>query len=146
MLGRVFALIAALALSSPALAQKAEVYADRSGAIRGYDPVAYFTAGHPVKGSTHFSHEWRGATWRFASAENRDVFAASPEKYAPRYGGYCAYGVANGYAVSIDPTAWSIVDGKLYLNYSLGVRADWSKDVPRYIRKADGNWPSVLKR
>ena len=84
MLGRVFALIAALALSSPAVAQKAEVYADRSGAIRGYDPVAYFTAGRSVKGSTQFSHEWRGATWRFASAENRDAFAAAPETYAPR--------------------------------------------------------------
>jgi YHS domain-containing protein len=131
---------------APALAQKADVYADRGGAIRGYDPVGYFTAGRPVKGSSQFSHQWRGATWHFASAENRDRFAAAPEKFAPQYGGYCAYGVAQGYAVSIDPAAWTIVDGKLYLNYSLSVRENWNKDIPGYIRKADANWPGVLKR
>jgi YHS domain-containing protein len=142
-----FALFFAGLLSiTPALAQKADVYADRGGAIRGYDPVGYFTAGRPVKGSPQFSHQWRGATWHFASAENRDRFAAAPEKFAPQYGGYCAYGVAQGYAVSIDPAAWTIVDGKLYLNYSLSVRENWNKDVPGYIRKADANWPGVLKR
>jgi YHS domain-containing protein len=143
---RILVLLAALFFAHPAYAQKAEVYADRSGAIRGYDPVSYFTSGHPVKGSPRYNHRWRGATWHFASPENRDAFAAAPEKYAPQYGGYCAYGVANGYAVSIDPAAWSIVDGKLYLNYSLGVREDWKKDVPGYIRKAEANWPTVLKR
>src|SRR5688572_6266590 len=128
-----FALFFAGLLSiTPALAQKADVYADRGGAIRGYDPVGYFTAGRPVKGSPQFSHQWRGATWHFASAENRDRFAAAPEKFAPQYGGYCAYGVAQGYAVSIDPAAWTIVDGKLYLNYSLSVRENWNKDVPGY--------------
>ena len=71
---------------------------------------------------------------------------AAPEKFAPRYGGYCAYGVANGYAVSVDPAAWSIVDGKLYLNYSLSVRESWNKDIPGFIRKAEGNWPRVLER
>jgi YHS domain-containing protein len=108
--------------------------------------VSYFTAARPAKGSSEFQHKWRGATWYFASAENRAAFAADPEKYAPQYGGYCAYGVANGYAVSIDPAAWSVVDGKLYLNYSLGVRESWNKDIPGYIRRADGNWPEVLKR
>ena len=142
-----FALVlAGLILMAPALAQKADVYADRGGAIRGYDPVAYFTDGRPVKGSPQFTHQWRGATWHFASAENRDRFAAAPEKFAPQYGGYCAYGVAQGYAVSIDPAAWSIVDGKLYLNYSRSVREDWNKDIPGYIRKANANWPGVLKR
>ena len=137
---------AGLLFVAPALAQKPDVYTDRGGAIRGYDPVAYFTDGRPVKGSPQFSHSWRGATWYFSKAENRDRFAAAPEKFAPQYGGYCAYGVAQGYAVSIDPAAWSIVDGKLYLNYSLGVQKDWNKDVPGYIRKADANWPGVLKR
>ena len=137
---------AGLLFLTPALGQKSEVYADRGGAIRGYDPVAYFTDGRPVKGSPQFTHQWRGATWHFASAENRDRFAAAPEKFAPQYGGYCAYGVAQGYAVSIDPAAWSIVDGKLYLNYSRSVREDWNKDIPGYIRKANANWPGVLKR
>lgn len=146
MFSKYVVLFGALLFASGALAQKAEVYSDRGGAIRGYDPVAYFTAGRPLRGSPHFSQQWRGATWYFANAENRDAFAATPEKFAPQYGGYCAYGVANNYAVSIDPAAWSIVEGKLYLNYSLGVRNDWSKDIPGHIRKADANWPQVLKR
>lgn len=146
MSGRILVLVAALLLTPQALAQKAQVYADRSGAIRGHDPVAYFTEGGPVKGSRAFSYRWRDATWYFANAANRDAFAAAPEKFAPRYGGYCAYGVANGYAVSVDPAAWSIVDGKLYLNYSLNVRESWKKDIPGFIRKADGNWPRVLER
>lgn len=143
---RIFILLSGLLLAAPGLAQKADVYADRNGAIRGYDPVGYFTTGRPIKGSSQFTHQWRGSTWHFASAENRDKFAAAPEKFAPQYGGYCAYGVAQGYAVAIDPAAWSIVDGKLYLNYSLSVRDDWKKDIPGYIRKADANWPAVLRR
>ena len=141
------ALIFLLALSGPAAAQQAPVYSSfLGGAIRGYDPVAYFTERRPVEGSRQFTHEWKGATWRFASAANRDRFAQAPEKYAPQYGGYCAYGVANGYAVKIDPQAWSVVDGKLYLNYSPAVQADWKKDVPGYIRRADAQWPKVLER
>ena len=133
-------------LAAPALAQKSEAYTSWGTAIRGYDPVAYFTEGKPVEGSRQFTHKWKGATWRFASAQNRDAFAAAPDKYAPQYGGYCAYGVANGYTVSTVPDAWSVVEGKLYLNYSLGVRADWLKDTPAYIRKADANWPKALER
>jgi YHS domain-containing protein len=147
MTARTLLLAAALAFAAPALAQKAEVYSSWLGAaIRGYDPVAYFTEGKPVEGSREFSHEWKGATWRFATAANRDAFAAAPEKYAPQFGGYCAYGVANGYTVSTVPEAWTIVEGKLYLNYSLGVRADWLKDVPGYIGKANANWPRALER
>jgi len=146
MLMRAVMLIAAVSFSQAALAQKPQVFSDRDGAIRGYDPVAYFDQGGPVKGSKQFSHQWGGATWHFASAENRDRFAAAPEKYAPRYGGYCAFGVAEGYAVSIDPSAWSIVDGTLYLNYSHGVRERWRKDISGHIRKADANWPAVLRR
>ncbi len=140
-----FLLIVAF-FSGAALAQKAPVYSDGAGAIRGYDPVAYFTEGRPVKGSREFSHRWNGAQWRFASAQNRERFAAAPEKYAPQYGGYCAYGVAGGYAVKIEPEAWSVVDGKLYLNYDRSVQASWKKDVPGYIRKADANWPAVLAK
>jgi YHS domain-containing protein len=141
-----FLLCLVLLCALPAAAQKAEIFADGGAAIRGYDPVAYFTEQKPVKGSEKFTHSWKGATWRFSSAANRDRFAAEPEKYAPRYGGYCAYGVAGGYTVSIDPEAWSLVEGKLYLNYSTGVRRDWLKDTTGYIRKAEANWPKALLR
>jgi YHS domain-containing protein len=143
---RAIALITAILLSPVAFAQKPTVFSDRNGAIRGHDPVAYFDQKGPVKGSKQFSHAWRGATWYFASAENRDKFAAEPERYAPRYGGYCAYAVSQGYTADIDPAAWSIVDEKLYLNYSLRIRERWNKDIPGHIRKADTNWPSVLQR
>jgi YHS domain-containing protein len=136
---------ALMSFAAAAAAQKPEIYAERAGAIRGYDPVAYFTENRPAKGSDKFTHQWKGATWRFSSAENRDRFAAAPDKFAPQYGGYCAYGVAQNYAVSIDPHAWSIVEGKLYLNYSKSVRQDWNRDIPGYIRKADANWPGVLR-
>ncbi len=139
-------LIAAILLSPAVMAQKPPVFSDREGAIRSYDPVAYFDRKGPVKGSKQLSHLWRGTTWYFASAENREKFAADPERYAPQYGGYCAYAVAQGYTADIDPAAWSIVDGKLFLNYSLGVRERWNKDIPGHIRKADANWPAVLQR
>ena len=112
-------------------------------AIEGTDPVAYFTDGKPVEGSSEFEHEWMGATWRFASAEHRDRFAAEPEKYAPQYGGYCAWAVAQGYTAKIDPEAWKVVDGKLYLNYSKDVQAQWQSDVPGNIAKGDANWPAI---
>ena len=115
-------------------------------AIRGYDPVAYFTDKKPVKGSGDFELEWKGATWRFASAAHRDAFAKSPDKYAPQYGGYCAYGVSRGYAVGIDPEAWHVVDAKLYLNYNLDVRKEWRKDIAGHITKADRNWPKILAK
>jgi hypothetical protein len=146
MIARIASLVFALLFTGAALAQKPPVYSDSAGAIRGYDPVAYFTEARPVKGSKQFTHRWNGAEWRFASDENRARFAAAPEKYAPQYGGYCAYGVAGGYAVKIEPDAWSVVDGKLYLNYDRGVQASWQKDAPGFIRKANANWPGVLER
>lgn len=115
-------------------------------AIEGVDPVAYFAEGRPVKGDRAFEHVWMGATWRFVSQANRDAFAADPARFAPQYGGYCAWAVANGYTASIDPEAWRIVDGKLYLNYSKGVQAKWVKDIPGNIRKADANWPGILAK
>ncbi len=114
------------------------------GAIAGYDPVAYHTAGKPVKGVSNFTTEWKGAKWYFVSAENRDRFAAEPEKFAPQYGGYCAYGVAKGSAAEIDPEAWHIVRGKLYLNYSKGIQRKWVDNQVKYITAADKNWPNVL--
>ena len=112
-------------------------------AIEGYDPVAYFKEGQPVEGDSAFQHEWMGATWYFANAENRDLFAAEPEKYAPQYGGYCAWAVSQGYTAKIDPQAWTVVDDKLYLNYSKDVQKQWQEDVPGNITKADTNWPKI---
>jgi YHS domain-containing protein len=112
-------------------------------AIEGYDPVAYFEQGQPVEGDSDYAHEWMGATWYFASAENRNLFAADPEKYAPQYGGYCAWAVSQGYTAKIDPQAWAVVDDRLYLNYSLDVQKQWQQDVPGNITKADANWPDI---
>ena len=111
--------------------------------IKGYDSVAYFNQGEPVKGNKKFQVAWEGATWRFANAANLETFTSDPEKYAPRYGGYCAYGVATESLYNIDPNAWSIVDGVLYLNKSLSVRELWRKDIPGYIEKANSNWPGL---
>jgi len=93
-------------------------------AIRGYDTVAYFTVGEPTEGSDAYSSQWQGATWRFASQENLDLFEADPEKYAPQYGGYCAYGVAKDSLVKIEPENWMIVEDKLYLTHSQNHRND----------------------
>lgn len=115
---------------------------DSSGlALQGYDPVAYFTDAKPVRGKAEFAARHDGATYRFASAANRDAFLAAPAKYAPQYGGYCAFGMASGYKATVEPDAWTIVEGKLYLNYNRSVRSRWSSDVPGYVRKADGHWP-----
>jgi YHS domain-containing protein len=123
-----------------------KVYSDWLGrAIKGYDAVAYHTMGKPVEGDSDFEYEWMGGTWRFASAENRELFKANPEKYAPQYGGYCAYGVSQGYLVKIEPDAWSIVDGKLYLNYSQSVQATWNEDRQGFIDTADKRWPQLVK-
>ena len=113
-------------------------------AIDGYDPVAYFTDSKPVEGSKAYSFEWNGATWRFASAAHRDLFAQAPEKYAPQYGGYCAWAVAQGSTADIDPEAWRIESGRLFLNYSLDVQKKWSADIPGNIAKADENWPKLV--
>lgn len=112
-------------------------------AIRGYDPVAYFRDGGPRLGKPEFSVSHSGATWRFASAEHKALFEADPQRYLPAYGGFCAYGTSRGYLVKIEPEAWSIVDGRLYLNYDLGVRKTWLRDTRAYIARADGNWPRL---
>lgn len=127
-----------------AVAPTYAVFSEDGIAIRGADPVAYFTASEYTPGSDEFTHEWEGATWQFASAENRDLFAANPEEYAPEYGGFCAYAVSQGNTAPIEPTAWKIVDGKLYLNYNDKIQTRWSKDIPGHIAKADQNWPGVL--
>ncbi len=125
-------------------AQKSQIFKTEEGAIHGYDPVAYFNTGSPVKGKKEFSYSWKGADWYFVSASNLKAFKASPEKFAPQYGGYCAYGCSEGHKAPTDPTAWTIVDGKLYLNYSPKVKELWTKDRPARIITADKNWPELV--
>ena len=115
-----------------------------SVAISGADPVAYFTEGRHVQGSAEFEAEWNGATWRFSSAAHRDAFVSEPERYAPQYGGYCAFAIAHGRTARIDPEAWSVVDGKLYLNYSPSIRETWQARRAEFISRADESWPGLL--
>lgn len=114
-------------------------------ALEGYDTVAYFTEGKAVQGNEDYSLQWNGFTWYFASEKNRDLFAATPEKYAPQYNGYCSWGMTEGRKVLTDPEIWKIVDGKLYLNCSKEAQEKWSEDIPGNIRKADAEWKK-LKR
>ena len=137
-------LAAAPLLARPAMAGSPPVFSDGGLAIRGTDPVAYFTKGMPVAGSEAHMLMWEGATWAFENAENMAMFEMDPTRYAPQYGGYCAYALSKGSLASTDPEAWSIVDDKLYLNYSVNVRKIWSEDIPGNIAKADANWPAVL--
>ncbi|NQU60880.1 MAG: YHS domain protein [Rhodospirillales bacterium] len=136
-----------LAMPESAVA-KSEVNASFIGsvAIEGTDPVAYFTEGKAEKGLSKFNHSWKGATWRFKSAANQKAFAADPEKYAPQFGGYCAWAVSQGYTAAIDPEAWTIHGGKLYLNFSKGVQAEWAQDIPGNIAKGEKNWPQALEK
>ncbi len=124
---------------------KTPVFATDDGAIRGYDPVAYHLAGKPTRGVAEYLSVYNDETWYFATADNKARFDAEPERYAPAYGGYCAYAMSRNYVVSTDPNAWHIEDGKLYLNYSLGVRKTWLKDVPGYIERADANWSDKIR-
>lgn len=117
-----------------------------SVAIQGTDPVAYFTLGRPLAGSPEHATRHNGATWLFATAEHKTLFERDPRRYEPAYGGYCAFGVANGYLVRIDPEAWTVHEGRLYLNYDLTVRQRWLRDVSGYNRKADALFPELLKR
>ncbi len=115
-------------------------------AISGYDTVAYFTEGKPVKGQDRFVTDWMGAKWKFASQDHLERFKAEPARYAPQYGGYCAYGVAQGYLVKVDPEQWTIREGKLYLNYDAGVQGRWVQDPAGYIKDADAKFPVLLSK
>lgn len=119
------------------------IFSDGGAAIRGYDPVSYFTQAKAVEGNTEHTVEHNGVEWRFSSAANRALFAANPERYTPQYGGYCAWAVANNYVAPIDPHAWTIKDDKLYLNYSKLVRTRWALNKSGNIETANGNWPKL---
>ena len=114
-------------------------------AINGYDTVAYFTQGKPVEGSVDHVENWSGVTWRFASEENRALFAANPQKYAPQYGGFCAYAVAQGSKAKTEPDAFTVFDNKLYLNFDQSIKTRWDGDRESFISKANGYWPQLSK-
>ena len=123
----------------------AAVKVDAQGvALHGHDAVAYFIVGKAVPGTPRFEHQWNGARWRFSSAANRDAFAKAPEHYAPQFGGYCSWAVSRHYTADIDPNAFIVVNGKLYVNYSTAVQARWQVDRDGNITKAGGNWPGLL--
>lgn len=135
----------ALALTGgPALAREPETYQERGIAIDGSDAVAYFDGNGPVAGSADHTVMWKGAEWRFASAANAEAFKASPDAYAPVFGGYCAFAASRGYLAPTTPEAWTIYEGKLYLNANLRARKLWLEDVPGNIAKGLANWPGIL--
>jgi len=138
------ALPVAALVGVPAFAAQPKVFATDGVAINGYDPVAYFTQSKPVKGKAAYSVTWNGADWHFSSAETQAAFEASPETYAPQFGGYCAYAVSKGYTATTIPEAWTVYDDKLYLNFSLRARELWSEDIPGNIKAGNANWPAVL--
>ena len=130
-----------VAVAAPAFAED-PVYTSRWSniAVQGYDPVAYFTKGEPVEGSSEFSTKYMGAEFRFASQENLDLFLADPQAYAPQYGGYCAWAIADGKYAKGSAKHWAIVDGKLYLNYNKSIQKKWNKDRPGFITSGDAQW------
>ena len=132
-------------LSFPGLVsgQRLLIFTTNQGAIRGYDPVAYFVDGREIKGKNEYVFAHAGARWHFASETNLTLFKQKPEKYIPQFGGYCAYGMSRGYKAETQPNAWTILDGKLYLNYNLEVRNKWNQNRDQYIQKAKANWPTV---
>lgn len=138
----IYAILMGLGLGFGARADDGVNIAD-GYAVHGYDVVAYFTEAEPTKGKDQYIAKYNGASYRFASAENRDLFAASPEQYAPQYGGYCAFGTAVGRKFDGDPTVWRIVGGKLYLNLNKNVQVRWLKNPAGLIRSANNNWPII---
>lgn len=145
--------LSALLAAGIALAAKPEIYVREGGviasawvyALNGYDPVSYFTESGPEQGSENFIFKWKNALWRFATRENMDKFVERPDAYAPQYGGYCAWAVAQGRTAPGDPEVWAIHNGKLYLNLNRGIKRKWDKDREGLIARADANWPGVLE-
>lgn len=136
-----------LLFTSSALAAESPVYTgllSNTGA-GGYDTVSYFESEEPIRGSTEYTAEYKGATWRFANAENLRRFEEDPARFAPAYGGYCAWAVSQGYLAKGDPRLWAIRDGRLFLNYDAAVQNRWLEDPDGFIRQADANWPAVLR-
>jgi len=137
-------LVASLAFAAFTANAQTLVNTDKNGlGLEGHDPVAYFTRGAPAKGDPQFTATRKGVTYHFTSVANKALFESDPERYAPQFGGFCAWAVSQGYTASIDPEAFQIVDGRLLLQYSLGIRTKFSKDTAGNLAKADANWPKI---
>jgi YHS domain-containing protein len=133
-----------MAATTPAIAAGPDVNATVTGlALRGYDPVSYFTDGKPILGDYTITASYEGAIYRFTSEEHKALFVKEPTKYLPQYGGFCAFGTARGVKVDGDPTVWKIVDNKLYLNLAPPVAARWNQDIAGYIKAANEKWPEL---
>lgn len=144
-LSTAFILLSALFFNASALAQNYDARTDQL-AINGYDVVAYFNQSDAIEGTSDFSTEIDGKQYHFASAANRDIFIADPDKFKPQYNGHCAYAASLGAVASIDPTAWTVVDDKLYLNYSRATRDTWREMTQANITAADGYWPTIMPK
>ncbi|MGB1235507.1 MAG: YHS domain-containing (seleno)protein [Planktomarina sp.] len=131
-------------LATAASAKEPYVFQRDGLAISGYDPVAYFTESKPVEGSVEFTSVHEGATFQFSSADHKALFDADTAKYAPQYGGYCAFAAAKGYIAKTEPDAWSVHNGKLYLNFNKLIRARWAVSKTKFIEQGDANWPEIL--
>jgi hypothetical protein len=138
-------IIALLAFFSAvqAQAQKSEIFVSGGKAIKGYDPVAFFKEAKPVKGADSLSYQWKQATWLFSTRENLNAFKSDPDKYAPQYGGYCAYGTSQGHKAPTQADSWTIVNDKLYFNYNKDVKVMWNKNQQNLIQVADEKWPEL---
>ena len=135
------------AFTALSFAGEPAVNKDKGGvALKGYDVVAYFTDDKAIQGVSRFEFTHQGAVYRFASAEHRDLFAKEPARYLPEYGGFCAYGASKGHAAPVDPQAFTVIDGKLYLNYNKSIQRSWTSDRDTAIRKADANWPAIQQK
>lgn len=133
-----------LFIHNPLQAQQPEIFQTKDGiALKGYDPVAFFTEQKAVKGTDTIRLVWKAATWLFSSLSNREQFRSNPEKFAPQYGGYCAYGVAGNHKSPTETDTWTVVDGRLYFNYNQAVRKLWLQDTVQLIRKANLNWEKI---
>lgn len=143
-----FYLVIASLLSSYTFAQEltGRTFTTKNGAIDGFDVVAYFTNRKAVKGVQQYSYIWKDARWYFSSEDHLTLFKENPLKYAPQFGGFCAFGVAKGYKVKIEPDAWEIVDNKLYLNYDLTVQKRWSKDKAGFIEIGTVKWMELMDK
>jgi YHS domain-containing protein len=136
-----------LLLSATAQAQKRLVNTDKQGlALKGHDPVAFFTQGRPVAGDYRYESNYNGTRYRFASAENKKLFDVDPARYVPQFGGFCAYGVSRGYAVDVELDAFQIVDGRLLMQYDKSVRDRFNQDTEGNLKRADANWPKVVEK
>jgi hypothetical protein len=141
---RTLLLAALVALPAAASARAQQVNAEAGLGIAGHDPVAYFTETRAVAGRADVTAVHQGVTYRFASAANRAAFLADPGTYLPQYGGYCAYGMARGYKAVVDPAAFTVASGKLYLNYNRSIAGLWQGNRAREIQRADAHWPKVM--